>query len=409
MSFKKRNYVVAEVSRKAEKTLFLGHPWIYDAEVMSLDGSVEDGDLVDVVNGKGRFIGTGFYNSHSKIRIRLISRNANDKFDAAFFERRVRYAWEYRKTVMGNDLDCCRIIFGEADTFPGLTVDKFHDILVVQTLSLGIELRKHIIFPLLIKVLAEDGFEIRGIFERNDVKVRELEGMEQGKGFYPQSGLPVPESTEVVIEENGIKYNVDFENGQKTGFFLDQKYNRLALSKIAKGRKVLDCFTHTGSFALNAAKGGAEKVCAVDISQDAVDMARKNAEMNGLDKNMDFVCENVFDLLSGMTGKEGYDLIILDPPAFTKSRATVQSAVRGYKEINLRAMKLLPPGGYLATCSCSHFMTEQLFEQMLRDAAQDAHVQLRRIEYRQQSPDHPVLYNVPETEYLKFYLFQIVR
>ena len=409
MSFKKREYVVAEVSRKAEKTLFLGHPWIYDTEVVSLDGDISDGGLVDVVNGKGRFIGTGFYNSNSKIRIRLISRNANDRFDAAFFERRIRYAWEYRKTVMGDDLDCCRIIFGEADTFPGLTVDKFHDILVVQTLSLGIEKRKDIIFPLLHKVLTEDGFEIRGIFERNDVKVRELEGMEQGKGFYPLPGISVPTETSVVIEENGIKYNVDFENGQKTGFFLDQKYNRLAVAKIARGRKVLDCFTHTGSFALNAAKGGAEKVCAVDISQEAVDMARRNAQLNGLEGNMEFVCENVFDLLTAMTGREGYDFIILDPPAFTKSRATIQSAARGYKEINLRAMKLLPTGGYLATCSCSHFMTEQLFEQMLRDAAQDAHVQLRRIEYRQQAPDHPVLYNVPETEYLKFYLFQIVR
>ncbi len=409
MSFKKRKYTVAEVSKKAEKTLFLGHPWIYDTEVQSLDGDVEDGDLVDVINEKGRFIGTGFYNSNSKIRIRLISRNANDRFDEAFFERRIRYAWDYRRTVMGDDLDCCRIIFGEADTFPGLTVDKFHDILVTQTLSLGIEKRKDIIFPLLKKVLNEDGFEIRGIFERNDVKVRELEGMEQGKGFYALPGLELPQETNVVIEENGIKYNVDFENGQKTGFFLDQKYNRLAVSKIAAGRRVLDCFTHTGSFALNAAKGGAEKVCAVDISQDAVDMAQKNARLNGLEGNMEFVCENVFDLLSEMTGKEGYDFIILDPPAFTKSRATIQSAVRGYKEINLRAMKLLPTGGYLATCSCSHFMTEQLFEQMLRDAAQDAHVQLRRIEYRQQSPDHPVLYNVPETEYLKFYLFQIVR
>ena len=409
MSFKKRNYVIAEVTKKAEKTLYQGHPWIYDAEVVSLDGTVQDGDIVDVVSSRGRFIGSGFYNSHSKIRIRLISRNANDRFDADFFERRIRYAWEYRKTVMGSDLDCCRIIFGEADTFPGLTVDKFHDILVVQTLSLGMELRKDIIFPLLYKVLTEDGFTIRGIFERNDVKVRELEGMEQGKGFYSLGSIPVPDNTDVIIEENGIRYHVDFENGQKTGFFLDQKYNRLAVSKLAGGRKVLDCFTHTGSFAMNAAKGGAASVCAIDISQDAVNMAKRNAEMNGLSGNMEFICENVFDLLSSMTGKEGYDFIILDPPAFTKSRATVQSAVRGYKEINLRAMKLLPPGGYLATCSCSHFMTEQLFEEMLRSAALDAHVNLRRIEYRQQAPDHPVLYNVPETEYLKFYLFQVVR
>ncbi len=408
MGFKKRNYIVAEVSKKAEESLLKGHPWIYDTEVRSLDGTPTDGDIVDVVNHKRRFIGSGFFNSNSKIRIRLISRNANDKFDSAFFERRIRYAWEYRKTVMGNDLNCCRVIFGEADTFPGLTVDKFNDILVTQTLSLGIEKRKDIIFPLLYKVLSEDGYSIRGIFERNDVRVRELEGMEQGKGFYPLKNLPVPESTSVIITENGIKYNVDFENGQKTGFFLDQKYNRLAVAKIAKGKKVLDCFTHTGSFALNAALGGAEKVCAVDISQDAVNMAKINAEMNDLSGKMSFVCENVFDLLSSMTGKEGYDFIILDPPAFTKSRATVESAYRGYKEINLRAMKLLPMGGYLATCSCSHFMSEGLFEKMLREAALDAHVSLRRIEYRQQSPDHPVLYNVPETEYLKFYLFQVV-
>ena len=408
MSFKKREYVVARVTAKAEKSLMKGHPWIFDTEVSELDGMPEDGDIVDVISPRGRFIGSGFYNSNSKIRIRLISKNANDRFDEAFFERRIRYAWEYRKTVMGNELDCCRIIFGEADTFPGLTVDKFHDILVTQTLSLGIEKRKDIIFPLLYKVLAEDGIEIRGIYERNDVRVRELEGMEQGKGFYPLEDIPVPDSTEVIITENGIKYNVDFENGQKTGFFLDQKFNRLALSGIAKGRKVLDCFTHTGSFAMNAVMGGAERVCAVDISEEAIKMARKNAQLNGLEDKMSFVCENVFDLLTSMTGKEGYDLIVLDPPAFTKSRATVRDAMRGYKEINLRAMKLLPMGGYLATCSCSHFMTEELFEEMLRSAALDAHVSLRRIEYRQQSPDHPVLYNVPETEYLKFYLFQVV-
>lgn len=408
MSFKKREYIVAEISRKAEASLSAGHPWIFDAEVRSLDGNPQDGEIVDVVSGKGKFLGSGFYNSNSKIRIRIISRNANDRFDEAFFGRRLKYAWDYRKTVLGDDLDCCRIIFGEADTFPGLTVDKFHDILVTQTLSLGIEQRKDIIFPQLVRMLEEDGFPIRGIFERNDVRVRELEGMTQGKGFYLLPGKPTPDSTSVMITENGIKYIVDFENGQKTGFFLDQKYNRRALAKLAKGRKVLDCFTHTGSFALNAAAGGAEHVCAVDISQEAVDMAKKNAELNGLADRMSFRCENVFDMLSEMTGKEGYDLIILDPPAFTKSRETLSSAIRGYKEINLRAMKLLPHGGYLATCSCSHFMTEQHFEEMLRSAALDAHVSLRRIEYRQQAPDHPVLYNVPETEYLKFYLFQVV-
>ena len=408
MSFKNRGYVQAEISKKAETTVLQGHPWIYDAEVKNLSGNVTDGDLVDVVSQKGKYVGTGFYNSNSKIRIRLISTNANDKFDSAFFERRIRYAWDYRKTVMGGDLNCCRVIFGESDTFPGLTVDKFNDILVVQTLSLGIEKRKDIIFPLLYKVLNEDGQNIRAIYERNDVSIRKLEGMTEGKGFYQLDGVELPQTTSTIITENGIKYNVDYENGQKTGFFLDQKYNRLAVSKLAKGRRVLDCFTHTGSFALNAVKGGAEHVCAVDISEDAVEMARKNAALNGFQDKMSFKCANVFDLLPTMPSSEKYDFIILDPPAFTKSRSTVASAMRGYKEINLRAMKLLPRGGYLATCSCSHFMQEELFRTMLRSAALDAHVSLRQIEARQQAPDHPILWNVPETNYLKFYLFQIV-
>lgn len=408
MSFKNREYKQIEISRKAETTVLQGHPWIYDAELRKMSGTPEDGDLVDVLTQKGKYLGTGFYNSNSKIRIRLISTNANDKFDSAFFERRIRYAWNYRKTVMGDDLNCCRVIFGESDTFPGLTVDKFNDILVIQTLSLGIEKRKDIIFPLLYKVLNEDGQNIKAIYERNDVAIRKLEGMEEGKGFYKLDGVELPDTTSTIITENGIKYNVDYENGQKTGFFLDQKYNRLAVSKLAKGRKVLDCFTHTGSFALNAVKGGAEHVCAVDISEDAIEMARKNAQLNGFEDKMSFKAANVFDLLPEMPPSEKYDFIILDPPAFTKSRATVESAMRGYKEINLRAMKLLPRGGYLATCSCSHFMKDELFKTMLRSAALDAHVSLRQIEARQQGPDHPVLWSVPETNYLKFYLFQIV-
>ncbi|XOQ48691.1 MAG: Ribosomal RNA large subunit methyltransferase I [Eubacteriales bacterium] len=342
--------------------------------------------------------------------IRLLSRNANDVFDEAFFERRLRYAWNYRKTVMGNDLSCCRIIFGEADQFPGLTVDRFNNILVTQTLSLGMEKLKPILFPLLYKILAEDGQAIDGVYERNDVTIRELEGMEQNKGFYPIPGLPQPESTETTILENGIEYSVDFENGQKTGFFLDQKYNRKAVAQLSRGKKVLDCFTHTGSFALNAAKGGAERVHAVDISGDAIAMAQKNAERNGLQEKITFQTANVFDLLPELPcgAKDGYDFIILDPPAFTKSRHTVEHAIKGYKEINLRAMKVLPRGGYLATCSCSHFMTDELFRSMLRSAAFDAQVSLKQIEARQQAPDHPILWNVPETSYLKFYIFQIV-
>jgi len=408
MAFKAREYPYIKISKKAENSVLQGHPWVYDGELKEINGTPENGELVDVLGSSGQYLGTGLYNDNSKIKIRIISRNANDKFDTAFFERRIRYAWDYRKTVMGNDTNCCRIIFGEADTFPGLTVDKFNDILVTQTLSLGIEKRKDIIFPLLVKVLNEDGMNIRGIYERNDVSIRKLEGMTENKGFYNIEGLPVPESTSVVINENGIKYNVDFENGQKTGFFLDQKYNRLAAAKIAKGRRVLDCFTHTGSFALNAAAGGAEHVCAVDISEDAVKMAESNAKLNGLENRMSFKAANVFDLLPEIPKSDGYDFIILDPPAFTKSRSTVDSAMRGYKEINLRAMKLLPRGGYLATCSCSHFMRDELFRSMLKSAAFDAHVSLRQIEARQQSPDHPILWNVPETDYLKFYIFQIV-
>ena len=408
MSFKAREYPYIKISKKAESSVLQGHPWVYDGELKEITGTPENGELVDVLGSSGQYLGTGLYNDNSKIKIRIISRNANDKFDTAFFERRIRYAWDYRKTVMGNDTNCCRVIFGEADTFPGLTVDKFNDILVTQTLSLGIEKRKDIIFPLLVKILSEDGVKIRGIYERNDVSIRKLEGMTENKGFYNIEGLPVPESTSVIINENGIKYNVDFENGQKTGFFLDQKYNRLAAAKIAKGRRVLDCFTHTGSFALNAAAGGAEHVCAVDISEDAVKMAESNAKLNGLENRMSFKAANVFDLLPEIPKSDGYDFIILDPPAFTKSRSTVDSAMRGYKEINLRAMKLLPRGGYLATCSCSHFMRDELFRSMLRSAAFDAHVSLRQIEARQQSPDHPILWNVPETDYLKFYIFQIV-
>lgn len=408
MAFTKREYPTITITKKAETSLISGHPWVYDGELVEFDGMAENGGLVDVLSSKGRYLGTGFYNDNSKIKIRLISTNANDKFDEAFFERRIRYAWEYRKTVMRDDIGSCRVIFGEADTFPGLTVDKFEDILVTQTLSLGIEQRKDIIFPLLYKVLTEDGMKISGIFERNDVAIRELEGMQQNKGFYTRMGVPAPDSTSTVITENGIKYNVDFENGQKTGFFLDQKYNRLAVSKLAKGRKVLDCFTHTGSFALNAVMGGAEHVCAVDISDDAVEMARANARLNGVEDRMSFRAANVFELLPELTARDGFELIVLDPPAFTKSRTTVNSAMRGYKEINLRAMKLLPRGGYLATCSCSHFMKDELFRTMLRSAAFDAHVSLRQIEARQQAPDHPILWNVPETDYLKFYIFQIV-
>ena len=403
-----RQYPKCIVTPKGTRWVEQGHPWIYEAEVIQLEGAWENGGLVDAVSEKGKYLGTGFLSLQSKIRVRLISRNANDKFDQAFWQRRIQYAWAYRKTVMGEDISCCRVIFGEADGFPGLTVDWFQDILVTQTLSVGMEKLKPMLFPLLVKVLREDGQEIRGVFERNDVAIRALEGLEQNKGWFPL-GEPTP-GTVTEIRENGIIYRVDVENGQKTGFFLDQKYNRLAVAKLARGRRVLDCFTHTGSFALNAALGGAEHVTAVDISASAIEMAKANAIRNVLDDRMDFLVADVFDLLPELAakGKAPYDFIILDPPAFTKSRKTVDSAQRGYKEINLRALKLLPRGGYFATASCSHFMPSEQFVRMLKSAALDAGVELRQIEARQQSPDHPILWNVPETDYLKFYLFQVV-
>lgn len=405
-----RPYPKIIITPKGEAALTGGHPWVYEGEVTAVDGAAEDGGLVDVVSRRGSWLGCGFCNSRSKIRVRLVSRNANDDFSDIFWERRIRYAWEYRKTVMGEtDSRCCRVIFGEADLFPGLTVDRFESVLVTQTLSLGMERIKPRLFPLLAKVLREDGQDIRGIYERNDVAIRELEGMAQGKGWYPLPGETPPAQTTVDIVENGIRYTVDFENGQKTGFFLDQKYNRLAVSRLAKGRTVLDCFTHTGSFALNAARGGAAHVTAVDVSEFAVQCAAENARRNGLDGVMDCMAANVFDLLPQLEKQpRKYDFIILDPPAFTKSRKTVASAMTGYKEINYRAMKLLPRGGYLATCSCSHFATEELFIRMLRSAARDAGVQLRQIEARQQCADHPILWGVEETNYLKFFIFQVV-
>ena len=398
------------ISPKGTRWVEQGHPWIYEAEVVSGGEDAENGALVDAVSEKGKYLGTGFLSRRSKIRVRLISRNANDRFDAAFWKRRIKYAWDYRKVVMGSDTGCCRVIFGEADGFPGLTVDRFSELLVVQTLSVGMERIKDTLFPLLAEVLREDEQDIRGIFERNDVAIRELEGLEQYKGWYPLPGETHPESPVTEICENGVFYKVDVENGQKTGFFLDQKYNRLAVARLAKGRRVLDCFTHTGSFALNAALGGAEHVTAVDISASAIEMAKANAQRNGLDGKMDFLVADVFALLPelGKQGKAPFDFIILDPPAFTKSRKTVAGAERGYKEINLRALKLLPRGGYFATASCSHFMPSELFVKMLKSAAADAGVELRQIEARQQAPDHPILWNVPETDYLKFYIFQVV-
>ena len=410
--FMARSFPILTVTPKGEKMLRGGHVWVYADEVTSLSSTPKNGTLVDVRSSKGKYLGTGFYNANSKIRVRVVSKNANDLFDESFWERKLRWALEYRYTVMKNgDFSCCRLIFGEADAFPGFTVDRFGKVLVTQVLSLGIECIKPMLYRLLVRLLREEfGQEIEALYERNDVAIRELEGMTQYTGFWRGEGLSATLDGKTEITENGIVYGVDYINGQKTGFFLDQKYNRAAIRKIAEGRRVLDCFTHTGSFALNAAAGNAAHVTAVDVSADAIAMAKLNAERNGLSDCMDFVTADVFDLLTSMaeSGKCDYDFIILDPPAFTKSRDTLKNAIRGYKEINLKAMKLLPRGGYLATCSCSHFMTETYFKQMLHNAAEDAGVGLRQIEARQQAPDHPILWNVPETDYLKFFIFQIV-
>lgn len=403
----KRDFPRVTVTEKCRKRTSDGHPWIYDNEITAAD-EITDGALADVISEKGRYIGTGFFNSHSKIRVRIISRNANDTFDDSFFKRRLEYAYSYRKTVMTEeDMNACRLIFGEADGFPGLTVDKFNNLLSVQILSLGIEQRRDIILNALLDILRNDGVKIRGVYLRNDVNIRTLEGMSEEKGWYFREGETSP-VTEIV--ENGIRYRVDVENGQKTGFFLDQKYNRRAAASIARGKNVIDCCTHTGSFALNCAKAGAAHVTAVDVSAVAVEMARSNAVLNGLESNMDFVRSDVFDFLKARieAHDRSADYIILDPPAFTKSRKTVGNARNGYLELNTLAMRLLPRGGYLATASCSHFMKDELFADMLKAAAKAAGVDLRLIELRRQAPDHPILMSVDETEYLKFFLLQII-
>ena len=403
----KRAFPRMVVNKKAETSLRSGHPWVYGAEVLEKEPA-ENGSVVDVFSEKGTYLGSGFYNERSKIMVRVLSKNANDAFDEAFFRRRIRYAIDYRKTVMGEDFNACRLIFGEADGLPGWTVDRFEDVLVTEVLSLGIEVRKGMLLTLLREELEKDGVAVRVIYERNESPLRLKEGLEQGKGYVDLPGLETEGTGLVKITENGIRYEVDYVNGQKTGFFLDQKYNRRAAARLAKGKRVLDCFTHTGAFALNCARAGAASVTAVDVSELALDEVARNAALNGL--SVMPLKADVFDLLTELTAQKcrDYDYIILDPPAFTKSNATAKAAFNGYKQINRMAMKLLPRGGYLATCSCSHFMYEDQFKRMLLEAAQEADVSLRFIEQRQQGPDHPILPTVPETYYLKFYLVQVL-
>ena len=389
--------------RRGEGRAFkAGGPWIYDNEIGEVLGDPADGDVVAIEDYNGYPLGVGFLNRASTIAVRVLSRKPGTVIDEAFLESRVRAAWAYRKDTV--DTSSCRVIFGEADFLPGLVVDKFSDVLVVESLALGIDRLKKTILDLLVKVLAEDGIAIRGIYERSDAKVRLKEGMERVKGFLSEPFDPMVE-----IVENGVRYQVDVADGQKTGFFLDQKYNRLAIQPLAKGGKVLDCFTHTGAFALNAAKGGASEVLGVDASQLGVDQATRNAELNGMSDRVRFECHDVFELLPALEKQgERFDLVILDPPAFTKSRASVKKAVTGYREINLRGIKLVKNGGYLATCSCSHFMTPELFTKTIGEAARDARRRLRQVEYRTQSPDHPVLWGADQSLYLKFYIFQVV-
>ena len=379
-----------------------GGLWIFDNEIASILGSFEDGDIVAVHDFDGYGLGKGFINRNSKIRVRMMTRNRHQEIDEAFLKMRVQEAWNYRKKV--SDTGSCRVIFGEADFLPGLVVDKFSDVLVVQSLALGIDRLKDQIVELLKEVLAADGIEIRGVYERSDAKVRRQEGMELYKGFIGE-----PFDTNVEIEENGVLYMVDVKDGQKTGFFLDQKYNRKAIQRLCKNAKVLDCFTHTGSFALNAGYGGAKEVTGVDASELAVEQATLNSKLNGMEDRVKFICRDVFELLPVLEEKgEKFDVVILDPPAFTKSRNSVKNAVKGYREINLRAMKLVRDGGFLATCSCSHFMTYELFTQTIHQAARNVHKRLRQVEYRTQAPDHPILWAAEESYYLKFYIFQVV-
>lgn len=383
------------------RTLRAGGLWVYDNEIDSITGTVENGELVMVKDCNGYPMGIGFINRNSKITIRLLTRNKDAVIDREFFRKRVKDAWEYRKKTV--DTGSCRVIFGEADYVPGMVIDKFEDVLVVQSLALGIDRYKLLILDLLKEELAADGIKIRGIYERSDAKVREQEGMKREKGF-----LSEPFDTKVQIVENGVKYIVDVEDGQKTGFFLDQKYNRLAIQKLCKDARVLDCFTHTGSFALNAGIAGAKEVIGVDASDLGCRQAEENAKLNGLENTVSFVCADVFELLPELEEKgEQFDVVILDPPAFTKSRNSVKNAMKGYREINMRGLKLVKPGGYFATCSCSHFMTPELFTEVIGQAAKSVHKRLKQVEYRTQAPDHPILWSSEESYYLKFYIFQV--
>ena len=398
-----KNNPKVTISQEGEKWLDKGQMWMYRNNVVDLDESIENGSLVDIITTQGRYMGTGFISKNSHITVRILSKKSDEIFDKDFFKKRIQFAYEYRKTLEEENITNCRLIFGEADKLPGLTVDRYNDILVCQISSYGLEKIKDMIYNLLLEVLKEDNQDVKGIYERNDINVRLKEGLPLEKGYWKNINLP----TTTIINENGIRLHVDVENGQKTGYFLDQKANRVLLRKMAHGKKVLDCFSHTGGFALNAAYGKAKKVVAVDVSQTALNQGYENAKLNSLENKVSFVKDDVFKYLD--TCKVGeYDIIVLDPPAFTKSRRTIEHAYNGYKKINMKAMKLLEKGGYLITCSCSRFMETANFEKMLRESAQEAGVILKQVSVTQQNHDHPILWTMEETSYLKFFIFQIV-
>ena len=395
------SHTIVTLKKGEGRSLKLGGPWIYDNEIAAISGDAADGDLVQVQDFNGYPLGQGFLNRRSKLTVRMMTRNPEAEINEDFLRMRLRDAWEYRKRVI--DTSSCRLVFGEADFLPGIVVDKFSDVLVVESLALGIDRFKVTIVELLKELLAQDGIAIRGVYERSDAKVRLQEGMERYKGFIGE-----PFDTKVEIVENGVRYYVDVMDGQKTGFFLDQKENRRAVARLCRGARVLDCFTHTGSFALNAGMAGAAHVIGVDASQLGVEQARENAALNGLEDRVEFQCADVFELLPQLEqAGERFDVVILDPPAFTKSRSSVKKAVRGYREINLRAMKLVRNGGFLATCSCSHFMDYELFTKTIGQAARNVRKRLRQVEFRTQAPDHPVLWGADDSYYLKFYIFQV--
>lgn len=408
-----RDVTATVTLKKGEgRLLKQGGLWIFDNEIDTIMGSCQDGDLVLVRDFDGYGMGKGFINRQSKITVRMLTRNAEQDIDLAFMKERVKHAWDYRKVVMQNgqgaDTGCCRVIFGEADFLPGIVIDKFSDVLVVESLALGIDCYKELIVDILKELMAEDGITIRGVYERSDAKVRKKEGLAPAKGFIGEEFDPVVE-----IVENGVHYMVDVANGQKTGFFLDQKYNRLAMQRIIHGLgpdiRVLDCFTHMGTFALNCGYAGAKEVLGLDISEFAISQAEANAKLNQLDQQVHFKVANVLDELPKLAqDSEQFDVVILDPPAFTKSREATKNAIKGYREINMKGLKLVKDGGYFATCSCSHFMNQELFTKVIGQAAKAVHKRLRQIEFRTQAPDHPILWAADESYYLKFLIFQVV-